>query len=429
MDDQTTADLTVDELSAAWPILAPEERLEAFTQFDAETGQEFFHRLDADDQAELLLALPQERRRHLLAILPPDDLADVFQELDQRSQRLVFKSLSPEDLAEVQELAAYDWDDAGGIMTPDFAHVLPDMTVDRCIISLRLQLKENPETLRYVYVLYKDGRLAGIVSLRELFAAPAEALVRDIMKTDVETVLEETDQEEVAQRMGDLGITAIPVVDSGGVMKGIITADDMIAVMEEEATEDIQKLAGVAPTERDYVRASVGLLWSRRVGWLLVLLFAGVLTSLIMARFEETLRASVVLAFYVPLLMGAAGNTGTQSAMLVIRSLATGELRPRDWSRVFVKEIAVGVLLALLLSVTLGVLGYYSAHGGAEVALVLSITMATVVLWANLIGAILPVAIRAVKLDPAVVSAPLVTTLVDISGIIIYLSIAEAVLG
>ncbi len=421
--------MTGEELSAAWGILTREERLEAFSHLGEEDGQNFFGLLDAIDQAELLLSLPQGGRARFLALLPPDDLADVFQELDERAQKVVFKSLAPEDLAEVRELAAYDWDDAGGIMTPDFAHILPDMIVDRAIVSLRLQLKEQPETLRYVYVLEKDGRLAGVVSFRDLFGAPSSTRVRDLMKTDLVSVREDTDQEEVARLMRDHGITAIPVLDALRRVKGIITSDDVLAVMEEEATEDIHKLAAVAPTEMDYARAGVGLLWRRRAGWLVVLLVAGVLTALIMERFEDTLRASVVLAFYVPLLMGAAGNTGTQSAMLVVRSLATGDLQTREWTRVLLKELAVGSLLALMLASLLGILGYYSSHGGPKVAFVLAATMAAVVLWANLIGAALPVLIRAIRLDPAVVSAPLVATLVDVSGIAIYLTIAAWVLG
>ena len=421
--------MTGEEISAAWGILTREERLEAFSHLGEADGQNFFGLLDAIDQAELLLSLPQGGRARFLALLPPDDLADVFQELDERSQKVVFKSLAPEDLAEVRELAAYDWDDAGGIMTPDFAHILPDMIVDRAIVSLRLQLKEQPETLRYVYVLEKDGRLAGVVSFRDLFGAPSSTRVRDLMKTDLVSVREDTDQEKVARLMRDHGITAIPVLDALRRVKGIITSDDVLAVMEEEATEDIHKLAAVAPTEMDYARAGVGLLWRRRAGWLVVLLVAGVLTALIMERFEDTLRASVVLAFYVPLLMGAAGNTGTQSAMLVVRSLATGDLQTCEWTRVLLKELAVGSLLALMLGTLLGILGYYSSHGGPKVAFVLAATMTAVVLWANLIGAALPVLIRAIRLDPAVVSAPLVATLVDVSGIAIYLTIAAWVLG
>lgn len=426
--ETTTGHLTSNELHAAWPILSREEKLEAFNHLSDEDAAAFFVHSDAVDQAELLQSFVPDLRSRFLALLPPDDLADIFQELDERTQNTVFRSLAPEALEEVKELAAYDWDDAGGLMTPDFAHVVPEMTVDQAIVSLRLQLKERPETLRYIYVLEKDGRLAGVVSIRDLFGAPARAVVRELMHTELFTVQEETDQEEVARLMRDEGLTAIPVINAAGKIKGIITSDDVIAVMEEEATEDIQKLAAVAPTETDYVRAGVGLLWRRRVGWLLVLLAAGFLTSLIMERFEATLRATVVLAFYVPLLMGAAGNTGTQSAMLVIRSLATGDLRVRDWRRVIIKELAVGILLAALLATALGFLGYFADQGSTRIAFVLSVTMAAVVVWANLVGAVLPVAIRAVRLDPAIVSAPLITTLVDVSGILIYFSIAGWVL-
>ena len=424
-----TVNMTPDELLAAWPILDRKERVEAFQQLEGEDGEEFFTHLDAVDQAELLLDIPQSRRRDLLGLLPPDDLADIFQELDERSQRVVFRTLSEEERAEVEQLASYDFDDAGGLMTPDFAHVLPDMTVDQAIVALRMQLKERPETLRYIYVLERDGRLAGVVSFRSLFGAPPRTVVRELMETDVVTVREDTDQEEVAHLMLQEAITAIPVVDEQGRIKGIITSDDVITVMEEEATEDIHKLAAVAPTETEYLRASVGLLWRRRVGWLMVLLVAGFGTSLVLGTFEETLKKTVLLAFYIPILNGTAGNTGTQSAMLMVRSLATGELQVRNWARVLFKEISVGLLMALLLAATLGLFGYFRGHGGTELAMVLSITMVLVVLWANLLGAVLPVAIKTAGLDPAFVSAPLVTTLTDISSVFIYFTVAGVVLG
>lgn len=421
--------MTAEGLLAAWPILDREERREAFDDLDAEPADEFFQMLDAGDQAELLAGLDAARRKHFLGLLPPDDLTDVFQELDERARRDVFRSLTPEALAEVQALASYDSDDAGGIMTPDFAHLTPDMTADQGIVALRLQLRENPETLRYIYVLEKSRRLVGVVSLRELFGAPPGTSVRALMKTDLVTVREDTDQEVVARQMRDHGLVAIPVLDEEGRIKGIITSDDVIEIMEEEATEDIQKLAAVEPTEIEYARASAGLLWRRRVSWLLVLLVGGFFTALVIEHYERTLAGAVVLAFYVPLLIGAGGNSGTQSAMLVIRSLATGELRAQDWWRVVVKEVTVGLLLGGLLAAVLALRGYFSAHGGAPLAFVLAASMLGVVVWANLVGALLPIVLRAVKLDPAVVSAPLIATLVDVSGIFLYFTIATWVLG
>lgn len=428
MEPGSIEQMSAEEMLAAWPILSPEERREAFDQLDDEHAEAFFQLLQTPDQAELLLAFDAQRRRRYLNLLAPDDLADVFQELDGAARRDVFRYLAPQDLAEVEQLAAYDWDDAGGVMTPDFAHLTAGMTADQGIVALRLQLRENPETLRYVYVLERDRRLAGVVSLRELFGAPPGAIVRDLMHTDLIAVREDTDQEEVARLMRDSRLDAIPVLDGLGRIKGIITSDDVIEIIEEEATEDIQKLAAVEPTEIDYTRASVGLLWRRRVAWLLVLLIGGFFTAWVIERFEATLEAAVALAFYVPLLIGAGGNSGTQSAMLVIRGLATGELRAQDWGRVLVKELSVGLLLGILLAVVLGLRGLLADHGGLQVALVLGVTMVAVVLWANLVGALLPIALRAVRLDPAVVSAPLIATLVDATGIFIYFTIAQVVL-
>jgi len=428
MGSLPTEPMRVDETLAAWPILSPLERREALAQLPTEEGAELFQMLVAADQAELLLAFDPDGRRRFLKLLAPDDLADVFQELDEQARRDVFRSLTAEALEEVEQLAAYDWDDAGGIMTPDFAHVTPEMNADQAIVALRLQLRDNPETLRYIYVVERDRRLAGVVSIRQLFGAPPGALVRNLMETDVVSVREDTDQEAVARLMRDHGIVAIPVLDDAGRIRGIVTADDVIEIMEEEATEDIQMLAAVAPSEVEYTRGGIGHFWIKRVGWLLFLLVTGFLTSAVIERYQTTLQAAVVLAFYVPLLIGAGGNTGTQSATLVIRSLATGDLQPRDWWRVVVKELGVGILLGLTLAVALGLRGYFSDQGGARIALIVGATMVAVVLWANLVGALLPLVLRAVRLDPAVVSAPLVSTLVDATGLLIYFNIASRLL-
>lgn len=426
---ETTGGMTWDELLAAWPILSVAERLEAFSHFSDHEADEFFERLDADDQAEMLARFDPARQRRLLELLAPDDLTDVFQELDERRRGDVFKTLSAEALAEVEQLASYDEDDAGGLMTPDFAHVQPDMTVDRAIVSLRLQLRERPETLRYLYVLDPSRRLVGIVSLRDLFGATPQALVGDLMKTDLVTVREDTDQEEVAHLMQHLSVSALPVLDGAGQIKGIVTSDDVIAVMEEEATEDIHKLAAVSPTEIDYLRASVGHLWRRRIGWLMILLVTGFLTMAVLDHYETTLQSAVILAVFIPILIGAGGNTATQSATLVIRSLSTADLRARDWGHIFVKELAVGMLLGLVLAVALGLPGYIMGRGDLRVVLILGLTMVAVIVWANLVGAILPVVVRAARLDPAVVSAPLVSTLVDATGLLIYFNIARLILA
>jgi magnesium transporter len=425
-DDQL---LPIDELRAAWPLLSTQEKRAEFAALSEEHGQELFEILEPVDQADILLHLPSEGRGGYLFLLAPDDLTDVFQAVEEGARRNVFKSLTPEALAEVQELAGYDEDDAGGLMTPDFAHVLPEMTVDEAIVALRLQLRERPETLRYVYVLEKEARLVGVVSFRELFGARPGGSVRSLMENEIITVREDTDQEDVANLMQARGFSALPVVDAELRMKGIVTSDDMMEVIEEEATEDIHKLAGVAPADIEYSRAGVVFLWRRRVGWLMILLFTGLFTAKIMEFFEATLDSVVVLVFFIPLIIGAAGNTGTQSAMLVIRALSTGELRTKDWGRVLVKEMAVGLLLGLVLAAVLGLWGFFGVGGGVEVAYVLGVTMVFVVFMANMVGAILPVVVLALRLDPAVVSAPLVTTLVDATGLIVYFTVARMILG
>lgn len=419
----------LEALHAAWPLLSADERHVEFLNLKEEQGMELFPILDPIDQAELLRRMDAGQRSKLLALLAPDDLTDVFQVLEEASRGDVFRSLSTEDMAEVQELARYDEDDAGGLMTPDFAHVLPGMNADSAILALRAQLRERPETLRYVYVLEKDATLGGVVSFRELFGARPGETVRSLMETDVVNVREDTDQEEVASLMQLHGFSALPVVDPRGRMKGIVTSDDIMHVMEEEATEDIHKLAAVAPAEEEYGRARVFHLWRRRVGWLSILLVTGFLTSTIMAHYGTTIQTAVVLAFFVPVIIGAGGNTGTQSAMMIVRGLSTGEIRARNWVAILGKELLVGLLLGIPLAAVLGVGGYFLSGGDGVVGAILATTMVAVVVWANLAGAILPVVVLGLKLDPAVVSAPLVATLVDASGLLIYFSIARTFLG
>jgi magnesium transporter len=307
--------------------------------------------------------------------------------------------------------------------------------VDEAISYLRRQAQADLETIYYGYVLDAEQRLRGVVSLRQLMTAPGHLRVREIMRTDVVAVREDTDQESVARLFAQHGLIAIPVVDGEGRMKGIITVDDIVDVVEEEATEDIQKLGGMEALDAPYLRTPLLQMVRKRAGWLSALFLGELLTATAMGRYEEEIARAVVLALFVPLIISSGGNSGSQATTLVIRAMALGEVRLGDVLRVLRREIISGVLLGSILgALGLGrvllweeLFGVYGDHS-LRVALTVAASLLGVVTIGTLAGALLPFLLRALRLDPASASAPFVATLVDVSGVVIYFSVADVVL-
>jgi magnesium transporter len=424
-----------DALRETWADLSPEERLQAFLSLDRATAEDFFQTLRTDEQAELLISLPVFERRFWLRILPPDDLADLIQEFEPELRYAMLAELDPRLGKEVAALLAYAEDQAGGLMNPRFARIRPDMQVGEALRYLRKQAHENLENLRFIYVLDRDQKLLGAVSLREIFLAPDQKLVQDIMRTNLVAADENMDQEALKQLFANHGLMAIPIVDSGGRMKGIVTADDIVDVVEEEATEDIQRMAGVEVLEAPYLKIDIFSMIRKRGGWLTLLFFGEMFTATAMGYYEHEIARAVVLTLFIPLIISSGGNSGSQASTLVVRAMALGEVRLRDWWKVLGREIIVGSALGL----TLGVFGLlriafwpnrvemYGEHYfliGATVAT----SLVGVVLWGSLIGSMLPFALRKCKLDPATASAPFVATLVDVCGLLIYFTMASIIL-
>jgi magnesium transporter len=424
-----------DALREKWADLSPEERLSAFMQLERAAAEDFFLTLRTDEQAELLISLPVFERRFWLRILPPDDLADLIQEFEPELRYAMLAELDPRLGKEVAALLAYAEDQAGGLMNPRFARIRPDMQVGEALRYLRKQAHENLENLRFIYVLDRDQKLLGAVSLREIFLAPDQKLVQDIMRTNLVVANENMDQEALKQLFASHGLIAIPIVDNGGRMKGIVTADDIVDVVEEEATEDIQLMAGVEALEAPYLKIDLFNMIKKRGGWLTLLFFGEMFTATAMSYFEHELERALVLALFIPLIISSGGNSGSQASTLVVRAMALGEVRLRDWGRVLGREIFVGAALGLILG-GLGLLriviwpGRESVYG--EHFFLVGLTVATslvgVVLWGSLSGSMLPFILRKFKLDPATASAPFVATLVDVSGLIIYFTMASLIL-
>ena len=422
-----------------WHTLALEDRVEIFKQLHYAERDDFFLALSARDQSELIRSLPQNERRIWIRLLPPDDATDLIQETPEEDRHGLLGLLDDYTRREVVALLAYAEDDAGGLMSPRFARLRPDMTVDEAVTYLRRQA-EQVETIHYAYVLDSDQKLLGVVPLRRLMSAPRDQRVRDIMRTDFISASEELDQEALAKLFSEEHLFAIPIVDHQGRMKGIVTADDIVNVVTEEASEDIQKIGGMEALDAPYLKVAMTEMVRKRGGWLAALFIGETLTATAMSFFEKELAKAIVLGLFIPLIISSGGNSGSQATTLVIRAMALGEVTLRDWWRVIRREVAAGLTLGCML----GAIGITRILVWQEVAvatgkdlygqhyLLVAITVGAslvgVVLFGTLAGAMLPFVLRRLGLDPASASAPFVATLVDVTGLIIYFTVASIIL-
>jgi magnesium transporter len=424
------------DLKAAWPLLSPAERVDGLKLLPEDEAEEFFLALTEREQAALLLVLPGLARRTWLRLLPLDEAADVIQETPAAEREALMKLLDDVSLKEVRALLAYAEDEAGGLMNPRFARLRPDQTVDEAILYLRRQAQQKDRPIYYTYVLDADQKLRGVLSFRQLITAPPNARVEDVMVKEVVTVPDDLDQEKIAPLLTQHAFVALPVVDAEGRMKGVVSAEDIVDVVQQEATEDIQKLGGVEVLDAPYLEIGIPSLIRKRAGWLSALFIGETLTATAMGYFEGEIEKWAVVALFLPLIISSGGNSGSQASTLVIRAMALGEVRLRDWWRVFRRELLTGLALGVFLAM-IGLFrillwqGLFTRHGapfygdhylrlGATVAFAL----VGVVLYGSLVGALLPFLLRLVKLDPATACSPFVATLCDVTGLLIYFSIA-----
>ena len=423
------------ELQDAWAVLSRQDRAEGFALLPRTEAEELFLSLRAPDQLGLLLSLAPGERRSWMRLLPPDDAADLLQEATPEDREELLGLLDEPTRKEVKALLAYQEDQAGGLMSPRYARVRSDMTVDEAVSYLRQQARAQVETIYVAYVLAQDQRLMGAVSFRDLFAADHHKFVRDVMRTELVTVTDQQDQETVSRLFTQHGLTAIPVVDAEGRMKGIVTVDDIVDVVQEEATEDIQKFGGMEALDAPYLQIGLLAMIRKRGGWLAALFLGEMLTATAMAVFEDEIARAVVLALFLPLIISSGGNSGSQASTLVIRAMALGEVRVRDWWRVIRRELLTGLALGIIL----GSIGFlrivlwqtihpsYGVHYMLVAATVFT-SLVGVVLFGTLAGSLLPFLLKKLKFDPASASAPFVATLVDVTGLIIYFTAASLIL-
>jgi len=427
----TLRDVAPADVADTLSLLEPEEAALAFRLLPRDHAGDAFAELEHDHQEQLIEELGVGAQP-IVEAMDPDDRAELIDELPPRVARRLLAALKPADRRETQAILGYPPESVGRLMTPDYVRVKPDWTMDRVLQQIR-QFGSDAETIWYVYVTDSAGRLIDDIRIRKILLADPDDTVESVMDERFEALSAFDDREEAVRQIARYDRFALPVVDSQGVLVGIVTADDVADVAEEEATEDIQKLAGMEALEDPYMRAPFLEMLKKRGGWLLLLFLGQLLTVAVLGHFEGQLAA--VLVLFIPVIIASGGNTGTQTASLLIRALALQELSPGDWLRVMRRELLAGVFLGLALGLFgfLGVLFWYSVGVASTthpvlVAVSVGLAILGIVLWAVLLGAMLPLALQKLGFDPATVSSPMVATLMDVSGLIIYMVVAVVVL-
>ncbi len=387
---------------------------------------EVFENFDSSFRETLLASLKSEEVIKILNEMSPDDRTRLFEELPASVVRKYLALLNDEERKIANMLLGYQDYSAGRIMTTDFLELHEDFTVKRALEAIR-SAAPTKETIYYCYVMSRDRKLTGVVSLRTILLSDPEDKVGDLMTAPVISVTTDTPQEEVAATMAEYDFLAIPVVDLEGRLVGIITHDDIIDVITQEDTEDIHLMGGVTTTDKNLMDLTIWDNIKRRAGWLLVMLVFQSFSTSILESYESALSVAVALSFFIPLLIGTGGNSGTQSSTVVIRAIATGELEPKDYWRAIGRELVAASILGGILGVLVSFRAYVST-GSILIGLTVGISLVVVIAIASVVGTVLPMLADRLKIDPAVMAGPLITTVVDIVGLITYLEVAKYIL-
>ncbi|GEK73436.1 MULTISPECIES: magnesium transporter [Halomonas] len=381
--------------------------------------------LHGEEQLAIAAGMGDDRLQAVLEEMGGDERADLFKALDDDRREALLRRMAHQEREELKRLASYEEGTAGALMTSDYVAIPAGMTVSRAMMRVR-QTAPDAETVYQLYVIDPEGRLAGTMSLRQLMVARPGARVDDMMIHDVIHTSVDTPQEEVARIVARYDLLALPVVDEMRRLVGIVTHDDALDVVESEATEDFHKGMSIGALEDGVSRVPLWSLYRKRVTWLVLLVFGNLLSGAGIAHYEATISAQVALVFFLPLLIGSGGNAGAQAATLTVRGLATGDVGVRDWGKLFGRELLVAGSLGLTMALAVAPIGVF--RGGEAVAMVVAVSMIAIVLFGSLLGMCLPFVLDRLGWDPATASAPLVTTLIDASGVLIYFGIATMVL-
>lgn len=419
------SDIHPADIASLMDELPSEQAVILFELLSLDTASEVLDETGAIVRQELVEKVDDERLADLLDNLPVDDVVEFLEDLpDDVSERLI-GLMEPEEAAEVQEILAYEEDTAGRLMTTDVIALRRQWTVNETLDYLRSL--EEPETLHYLYVVDREDKLLGVVPLRALIMAPPDATIASIMTEQIVSVPVTADQEELAEMVSRYDFVAIPVTDAQGRLVGVVTVDDVLDIFEEEVTEDIQRLGGSEPLDQPYFSASLFEIVKKRIGWLLLLFLASTLSGEVLRFFQSELDTVVALTLFITLIIGTGGNAGSQTVATIIRAITLDEVRMSNMWQAWRREVSAGLILGLVM----GLVGVGRAllwGTGYEVALVVALTLPAVVIWSNTAATVIPIVADRINIDPAVISGPMITTLVDATGLLIYFSLAKLIL-
>ena len=398
-----------------------------FRALPKEMAAEVFSNLEPDTQQVIIQSATDQEVSAIVEELYVDDAVDMLEELPANVVKRVLKAARPDTRKLINQFLNYPDNSVGSIMTAEFTDLKQSMTVAQAIAHIR-RTGENSESVYTCYVTDAGRRLEGVLTIKELLLAQDEQLIADLMETDVITAETTEDQEEAVARMMKYDFISLPVVDKEGRLVGIVTVDDVMDVMEEEATEDFEKMAAMVPSEKPYLKTSVLSLAKHRILWLLVLMISGMITGGILGQYEAAFAAMPLLVTFIPMLTDTGGNAGSQSSTLVIRGMAVGEIQLKDFAKVFWKELRVSMLVGVVLSAVNFVRLIITYPGNQMVALTVALALFVTVLLAKTVGGVLPMVAKLCHADPAIMAAPLITTIVDAISLVVYFRIACALL-
>lgn len=419
------AELPPSDIAYIFENAGSETELLLFRLLPNEKAAKVFSELELDEQESILKNIGNKKVKQLILELPPDDRTEIFGDLPGNITQKLLNILPPSERKEALSLLCYSEESVGRIMTPEYIAVKSKWTIEKALAHIR-ELGKDAETVNMIYVVDNKWHLIDSLPIRKFILANPEDSIESFMDYKFISISAYEDQEEAARKIKKYNLVALPVVDREGVLMGIVTIDDILDVLEEETTEDFHKGAAVSPVGINYTTASPFVLYTKRVIWLAILLLTGFISSTIVSHFQMTIESVIALSFFIPVLIDTGGNTSTQSATLIIRAISTGDLTLRKWFSVVKKELIIG----LLLGVSIGGIFFLRSfifNEGVRLALTLGLSTLGIIMVANLIGALLPIALTRLKLDPAIISSPLLTTVVDSLGLLIYFYIAQLI--
>lgn len=425
---QELMELNEADIATIMEEMEEKEMLKIFRILPKNLAAEVFSYMEVENQQFIITSLSERDAANIIDNLMADDATDLLEEMPASVVKKLLSLASPETRRDINLLLRYPEDSAGSIMTVEFIDLKENLTVENAIDRIR-NMGLDSETINICYVLDSRRTLIGTVALRYLLLSPSDAVIGDIMNENVISINTMMDQEEVARQFQKYDFTAMPVVDQENRLVGIITVDDIVDILTQEATEDIEMMAAILPTDKPYMRTSVWETWKKRIPWLLLLMVSSTFTERIISSAEDALSACVVLTAYIPMLMGTGGNAGGQSSGTIIRGLSLNEIEFEDMHKVVWKELRVALLCGLTLFVVCFAKLMLFDKVGFSIAIVICITLVCTLLIAKTVGAVLPMLAQKIGLDPAVMASPFITTIVDALSLIIYFNVAMNLLG